>query len=296
MSQAVLYKFPNATWVENLAIRQTGQLILTTISSGTLWTFDTNASAPREAITLPNITAITGISEIAPDEFVVAGGVISPSGSSFVFSNTALFIIDFQGCKPTLKHTVPVSFTFPNGVAVLPSAPNIVLVSDSVLGGIWRVDTKLGSADKILQDPSFAPTNTSIGINGLKIWNEYLYYATTATGIIGRVAISKDGFQNGPLEVVAQLNNTSQSFDDFSIDKHGTIYAAVHPNAVECIFQDGRQVVLTGGGNSTLLEFPTSVAVAQHGLKEAFGVTAGFLPDGTFSGGQVFRVPVPKHY
>ncbi len=158
-------------------------------------------------------------------------------------------------------------------MAPLASCSGAVLVSDSLGGKIWRVDTVHETAEVVFEVPSLALENSTFGVNGLKIFDGYLYYASTATRLIWRVAVSEDGTRFGNQAVVAQLSNSTEQFDDFSIDSQGVIYAAVHPNGVERIWPDGRQDVLVGG-NDTLLQWTTSTAIAKSG-HDLFVATGG---------------------
>ncbi len=104
------------------------------------------------------------------------------------------------------------------------------------------------------------------------------------------MSVSEDGRRFGCPEVVARLSDSSLSFDDFSIDSRGVIYAAVHPNAVERIWPDGKQDTLVGG-NSTLLEFPTSTALARNG-RVLFVTTAGVTSTDASFKGQIVQVGI----
>ncbi|KAH8901303.1 hypothetical protein GQ53DRAFT_850860 [Thozetella sp. PMI_491] len=282
-----LYKFPDATWIENLAIRHNGELILSTISKNTLFTFNSIQSQPHVAIQLPNVTAVTGIAEIAPDLFVIPGGTVHEA--NVTFTNNFVFVVDFSGCRPKLKKAFPALPGFPNGATAMPSCSGVALISDSRGGAIWRVDTHAGTVESVFQDASLASVGNNLGINGIRIFDGYLYYTTTTTGILGRMTISDDGRKLGKLEQVAKLADISAgAFDDFAIDKSGVVYAAVHPNILQKIWPDGTQETLIGG-NSTLLNFTTSVAI-DNSRKSLFVTTAGLTREGTNSGGQVFKV------
>jgi hypothetical protein len=284
-----LYEFPNSTWVENIAMRPNGNLVLTSPATNMLYLFDPRASEPSVALQIPNITSMTGIAEIAADEFVIAGAVVDATTGSF--SDSHFFVVDFSRHTAVLKQTLPgLSSGFPNGLAALPSSHGVVLVADSIGGRIWRVDTRLETVEVVLEDPTLAPGNDRLGVNGLKIQGQYLYYTSSTTGVLGRVKISKDGRQFGPLEVVAELNIEGAWFDDFAIDPHGIIYAAVHPNTIERIWPNGTQEVLVGG-NSTTLKVPTSVAISKNG-RSIFVTTGGEEISGTVFGGQVVEVKI----
>ncbi len=89
----LLYQFPVGTWIENLLVRENGDLILTSASRNTLFTYDpASSAAPQIALQFPNATGTTGIAEIAPDEFVIVGGVIDATTTAYTDVTIFLYI------------------------------------------------------------------------------------------------------------------------------------------------------------------------------------------------------------
>ncbi|RFU24176.1 hypothetical protein B7463_g12161, partial [Scytalidium lignicola] len=217
-----LYEFPNATWTENIAIRPSGQLLLMSIDYNRLFAFDPDASAPQIALQIPNVNSLTGIAEIAPDEFVVAGGVLNITAGEFL-TNITFSIVEFSRSQATLKKTLTgPSLALPNGMASLTSAPGVVLVADSLAGRILRVDTKTGNISSVLESPELLPgSNGTPGVNGIKTLGAYLYYTNSATGFLGKVPMSADGWQFGNFETVVVLSTGGDVFDDFATDARG---------------------------------------------------------------------------
>jgi hypothetical protein len=72
-------QFPNTTWVENLAVRSNGNLLVTLLSAPELFQVDPagNGQQPQLVHQFSNITSLTGIAEVEKDVFAVAGGNIS---------------------------------------------------------------------------------------------------------------------------------------------------------------------------------------------------------------------------
>ncbi len=283
-----LYQFPSGTFVENIIIRPNNDLLLTLHPA----TYCLHSIRSHQNLTL-SCSYPTLLGSLALPR--LPRPVCRCRGEHFCRNNDLLkpeyLYPGFPARSTRIKKSFPIAAAgFPNGIAALPSLPAVVLISDSVEGKIWRVDTSQGKIELAWQDPSLGPGDTGFGVNGIKIFHGYLYYASTSTGILSRVWISEDGRRFEHPEVVARLSDSSLSFDDFSIDSCGVIYAAVHPNTVERIWPDGKQDTLVGG-NSTLLEFPTSTAIARNG-HVLFVTTGGVTNTDALFKGQIVQVGI----
>lgn len=74
-----------------------------------------------------------------------------------------------------------------NGMTTLDTNAGMVLIADSELDLIWRVDTKSLTYETALQDGTMAPRETLnrlIGINGVRVWKDYVYYNNTFLQLI----------------------------------------------------------------------------------------------------------------
>ncbi|UNI22531.1 hypothetical protein JDV02_008412 [Purpureocillium takamizusanense] len=227
-----LYQFPNATqFVENIAIRPNGQLLLSTFDDGHLFTLDPRQHhggcgggdededyAARLVVKVPGVTALSGMAEIALDVFAVSGGVSNASDYSFVAGTARILTLDFSrrraaaggggggdGDAPVVRTAawLPDAGTL-NGMAALPRHPHVVLSADSKTGRVLRTDTATGRVDVAFADPALAPPDAAttttlppgvppLGINGLKIHGGFLYLTTTAERVFARVAIDEWG-------------------------------------------------------------------------------------------------------
>ena len=59
------YQFPNETWVENIAVRSSGQLLVTIITSPDLYQVDLFSSAPASLVhSFPHAQSTLGITEV----------------------------------------------------------------------------------------------------------------------------------------------------------------------------------------------------------------------------------------
>ncbi|KAF9871832.1 hypothetical protein CkaCkLH20_10766 [Colletotrichum karsti] len=285
----------HAVTIENSALRSNGHLLLTTFDNASLYTLDTLAETPQASLVakFPGATAIGGIAAIDADKFAILGGV---RGSNYSYTDETVYTIDFSSGSSTTPPIVNVVAKIPdavmlNGLASLPSKPHIVLATDSRLGSIFRIDTQTGDWEIAITDNLFAaPDNATIpiGINGIKIADDFAYFTNTARTSFGRVPITEDGYRAGDVEIVAVASG-GYAWDDFVIDSSGNIYAAQTQNAAGQIFLNGTYTTIAGGGDSTFIHRPTSVAISEDS-KTLFVTTGGNVVNGVTYSGQVIAV------
>lgn len=276
-----LWNFTSYVDIENTHLRPNGQLLMTTFTNASLYTLDPTSSNPTAELvaSLAPSTALTGIASVGNDKFAVIGGV----RGSYAYTNETVYTCDFSaGSEPAIEvvATLPDAVML-NGMDSLPENPDIVLIADSRVGAVWRVNTTDGNVAMAYQgDLLLPPENATvpIGINGLKVSNGYVYFTNTAKNLFARIAVTDDGVVHGEVETVAEED---YDWDDFVIDSSGEIaYMAQSPNAVgRVIIGTGEMDVVFGGGNDTSLIGPTSVTLAED------GVTAYVSTRGTQSSG-----------
>lgn len=282
-----LWNFTSYVDIENTHLRPSGQVLMTTFTNASLYTLDPTSSSPIAELvaSFAPSTALTGITSVGNDKFAVIGGV----RGSYAYTNETVYTCDFSaGSKPTIE----VAATLPdavmlNGMDSLPQNPDVVLIADSRVGAVWRVNTTDGTVAMAYQgDLLLPPENATvpIGINGLKVSNGYVYFTNTAKNVFARIAVTDDGVMYGEVDTVAILfsGEVEYDWDDFVIDSSGEIaYMAQSPNAVgRVIIGTGEIDVVFGAGNDTTsLIGPTSVALAED------GVTAYVSTRGTQSSG-----------
>ncbi|KAK7712474.1 hypothetical protein SLS64_004858 [Diaporthe eres] len=282
-----LWNFTSYVDIENTSLRPNGQVLMTTFTNASLYTLDPTSSSPSAELvaSFAPSTALTGIASVGNDKFALIGGV----RGSYMYTNETVYTCDFSaGSEPAIEvvATLPDAVML-NGMASLPQNPAVVLIADSRVGAVWRVNTTDGDVAIAYQgDLLLPPENATvpIGINGLKISNGYVYFTNTAKNLFARIAVTDDGVIHGEVETVAILVSGEEEYDwdDFVIDASGEIaYMAQSPNAVgKVIIGTGEMDVIAGVGNDTTsLIGPTSVALAKD------GVTAYVSTRGTQSSG-----------
>ena len=231
-----IYNFPPGTWVENIAVRANGQILATLINTPQVYQVDPNPSAAHPATlvhTFPAYLSCTGITELGNDIFYVITGNFSlqtfattPGSFSVWKLNLAGFTTGGAPAAATKIADFPESI-FLNGMTALqPSGGDTLLVADSSAGVVYSLNVNTGAVVKIITDPLIAPTagaNPALGVNGVKIRNQNLYFSNTDQALLGKIALNTDGSAKGPGTVVVR---NVPSTDDFQFDLLGNIFIA----------------------------------------------------------------------
>ncbi|KAI1264365.1 hypothetical protein F5Y18DRAFT_390257 [Xylariaceae sp. FL1019] len=281
-----LFNFTTFVDIENSYLRSETSLLLTTFTNGSLFEINPLAESPEAKLIaqLPGATALTGIAEIGPDKFSVTGGV----RGNLMYTDETVYVVDFSKKNCTSGGpTISIAATLPdavflNGAASLPAHPETVMLADSNLGALFRVNTSSGAVDKIATDPAFefpANATTAIGINGLKIVDDYLYFTNTAQAVFGRVRIASTGEIVSDVETL--FSSPGVSWDDLLVAADGTAYICQSPGAILRVTPDG---LTDYPVNNTQLLGPTSIQLPQDG--NLYVTTRGATP----LSGQVFTV------
>ena len=284
-------------FVENLAVRPNGNLILNTISQGQIYSLDPSQKNPEAHVvaSIEGVNALTGITPVGKDVYAVAGSNLDTDTAQFHNGSMKIALVNFEKCGKSAGETASVKVMIEgtdigpvNGLTTLPRHQHIVLGADSTRGKIVRIDTVKRTAEDIFQDDLLVPVpdpSFPLGVNGIKIFKNHLYFTNTARRIFGRVKIDQFGNKVGNVEIIAQLPAGSAAApDDFTMDKHGNAYVAFWTNSLVKITPDGERVTILEG----VLASPTSSAFSKDGRSVYVG-TAGRGSE-TVSGGQVVEV------
>ena len=279
-----LYVFPEPTFIENIACRPNGHLLLTTFRGASLYDIDPDAQDPKPELVaqLPGVNRLTGIVQISPDVFAITGGNREKVPFSFHPGSAKLFTIDMRpgiGSAIVKKLADVVEAQILNGMVGLPENPHILLSVDSISGRVFRFNTDTAAVDIVFQDtlltPSGEPGKVPIGVNGVKIRDGFLYFTNSSREIYIRVKIGPKGDKVGELDIIFANKDPDllMAFDDFDLDDGGNTYVTVHPNAIYKISPDGQHSLFAGGDKETLKN-PTSLLVKSD-VSKAYIVTAG---------------------
>lgn len=294
-----LFQFSNkSVFVENLAVRPNGNLLLTTFSDNNIYTLDPAAKKPVPQIIaqVPGSTGLTGIVEVAQDIYAISAGVVNDTETSFQPGTSKVALVNMRDCPNAAS--VKIAARVPNagilnGMASLPKHENIILSADSKTGRIYRVNTSNGTVDIAFQDdrltPGPKPKLIPLGINGIKVFNGYLYLTNSEQRFVGRIKINEFGNKSGNLEIITTLPPDPPKFlDDFSIARDGKIYLGIHTNTLAQITPDGNLTSLFEGNSAGFfLDEPTATAFSKD-EKTLYVTTGGGGQTG--KGGQIVSV------
>lgn len=220
--------FPEQYFLENLAVRADGSVLITAVLQKELWYVPPAATeAMVEPVLLHTFDhPVTGIVEVSPENFVVNLTEAYTTGQS------SLIRVDFNDWLPGHPVALETIYSFDerarglNGTCLL--GPGVLAIADCFAGLIWRVDVGddphtttarvWSTHDTMAFDPdSDLPPPPQPGINGVRYSPQtgYLYYTSTAQKVFMRVAVDPATLDPaGPPEFVAAIDNA----DDFCLD------------------------------------------------------------------------------
>ncbi|KAK5684887.1 hypothetical protein LTS10_002962 [Elasticomyces elasticus] len=306
----LLYEYPVGTWIENIAVRSNGELLLTILNVphlDQLSPFKANAT-PETIYSFPDALTVSGIAEIAPDVFAMAVGNFTltrgPQQGSFSIWSVGFTV--HGALLEAHKITSLPEASFLNGLCNLPGtdagSPEDVLVGDLEQGLVYYVDTSTGDY-RIAINNSFTtafpvPVLGTVGINGMHVHNGEMFFTNTGQALFAKMHIHANGTAADNPTIIARVMNSSLEFDDFAIRDNDAYLVTGSGNSIEWIGLDGtpKGSIVAGSLNSTQFAEPTSCA---FGRTEAdrhvlYVVTAGGLAtpvDGDFTiGAQVLAV------
>lgn len=265
----------DGTQFENLVTRTDGKILATRIDVPEIWWIDPTYPTHTRVINIEgDVVSILGITETSPNVYAFNAGNVTSQGA--VDGSFQIWGLDLTHGKP---QTYPIAridrASFLNGIAALDS--KTVIVTDTNLGLLWKVDISTGHYEIFLQDPSMAiPEDSSIpaGINGVHIHNGYLYFTNTAQMSLSRFPIAKNGTIAGSIQQIAE----GFMCDDFDVQPDGTVYLpTTAQNTVIRVSLDGRVQELAGAADSLAVGGGTAAQFGKgpHQKKTLFVTTSG---------------------
>lgn len=289
-SLSEIASFPAGYFLENIAVRSDGSMLVTTVFQRELWWAPAPQPETRAAPVLLHTfdAPAMGIVEGEPDVFYVCA---SAPGAG------AVHRLDLRGWKTDTPVRLELVAQFPAPIGMLNGScllrRGVILVADCFAGLIWRLDLEpdgtTGSLRIWLAHESMDHRPESRfpqqpGVNGLKYagGSGWLYYTSTAQGLFMRVAVNRDtGDPAGTPERVA----SGMMGDDFIIDERaGVAYVTTHrENTIDRVSltpgeNEGPRRSVAGDPYIALLTGPSAAAWGRSGNDE--GMVAYVTTDG----------------
>lgn len=231
--------FPEKYFLENLAVRADGSILITAVLQKELWWVP--APADKTAVSPVLVHAfdhpVMGIAEAEPDVFAVC------LTEGYTTHESHLARVDLTGWAPGDPVSPDIIVTFGEPVRALNGScligPGVLAIADCFAGLIWRADLTAGARsatarvwlahDTMADDPdSGVAPPPQPGVNGVRYGPRtgYLYYTSTAQQVFMRVPVDQATLDPaGPAEFVAAIDNA----DDFCLDEDaGFAYVTRH--------------------------------------------------------------------
>jgi hypothetical protein len=194
---STVYQFPagSGAWVENIAERANGQLLITRMFTPELWLIDPSSGSAQLLYSFPGANSVTGITPTGnADEFAVAVGNVDAATFTPEAGSWSTWKVSLKGTKATASLITKLpEAKFLNGMGFFHSGKaKGLLITDSVVGGIWAIDLATGASSLALQDDAMlAPAGATfaVGIDGFRIKGNSLYYTVFAGGVLRRLDV-----------------------------------------------------------------------------------------------------------
>lgn len=128
-----------------------------------------------------------------------------------------------------------------NGMTNLNGSPNMVLMADSTIGAIWRLDTVTGEHSVAFENPLFGNTGFfPLGINGVSSYGNMLHFINSARRMYGRVPLNKDGSASEEVQILHRPGLDVLAYDDLAMDREGNAWIATHPHSLNEVMVEGK--------------------------------------------------------
>lgn len=309
-----VFQFPKNTFVENLAVRLNGQILVSVLTTPQLFLFNSvQIGQPTLVHNFTGALGVSGIAEYEPDKFAVITGNFSFVTDDVGPGSWSVWSVDLRGVESQPDNTlypppqiykiadVPEA-RFLNGISLLSQERGTLLVGDVSSGNIIRLDIKTGHY-KIVINNTFTAIAPALpyppsGVNGVHVREGFVFLTNTGKSIFTKIPINEDGTPSENGTIIAHTLSSLYEFDDFTFDRKGNAYLVTGSgNSIEKISPNGRrQVLIAGSLNSTMIAEPTSAAFGRGPCDKniLYVTTAGGLVtpvDGTIKvGGQLVAV------
>ena len=169
--------FPVGTWAENLAVRSNGQILVNLLNTPQTYQVDPlSLQSPILVNQFPNpdgSDGLLGITEVQQDVFYVVRANFSVATGKAYPGTSSIWQIDMNPFKISENGTIispaktqkivdiPETQLL-NGLTTLETAQHTILMADSNLGGVWKLNVSTRQYELIIKDPLMAPASNHI--------------------------------------------------------------------------------------------------------------------------------------
>ncbi len=255
-ASASIYKFSSSAWIEGMATRSNGALLLNRLDVPELWNFDPSTKAASKLVSFTGVTSGAGILEIAPDVFIAVVGNFSTKSISNKAGSWGVWKVDLTGSTPNaevLKMAPDSGFW----CGITKYDNDTVLIADAGKGAIIKLSISTGDYSTLLADPLMkAPANAVVdeGIHGIKYSDGYVYFTNTFGNTFNKIKIdTTTGKTSGSvIPILAGL----QGPEDFVIGPDGSAYIPeLSKSVVIKVTADGKQSTVASASSCGTCSF-----------------------------------------
>ncbi|KZV85268.1 hypothetical protein EXIGLDRAFT_753419 [Exidia glandulosa HHB12029] len=308
LTPRVVKQFPVGTWLENLAIRPSGDILLTLISAPEIHSLSPVTGHSSLVGTAPGVQGIGGITQLSSwggeEVYAFGAGNVSLETARPIPGTWSLFLLHLPSQKVEKVVDVPLAGMI-NGLAALPHGRS-VLFADPENGAIYIVDIHARTYGVWADDDDLKMSDDvpfKLGVNGLRLSPDgrWVYFTNTARALLGRFPLPSYGVPK--LDIVAAAADfDGLHLDDFALREHhdGGIeaYITTNPfNTLVHVSTRGNVTDVAGGSGELTVAGCTAALFARDG-RTLYVVTNGGLEipvNGTIvEGGKFVAFTVPK--
>ncbi|CAN1210148.1 Gluconolactonase [Tumidithrix helvetica PCC 7403] len=272
-SAQTITEFPVNTFLESIVVGADNTLFITSHYEGKVFRIGSDGVPEIHATIQGKATGLA----LTPDGEILLSGW-DEQETSVVWCISANGTVELLAKMPEAL--------FLNGLTRL--SGNRYLIADSYRGAIWELDLSTKTVGIWLEHPFLArssPEEVFPAVNGLKIYENFLYASNTQKQQIVKISILANDRPGEP-----EIFLTGMNMDDFAFDKMGNLYGTTHVfNSVVKIRCDSQR----DANRPTV----TTIAQLEQGMAGstavAFGKTEGNLTHlyVTTNGGMSFPPP-----
>jgi sugar lactone lactonase YvrE len=234
VTSKTLTTWPAGTFVENLAVLNDGNIVVSVLSEGRLDLVSPNG---RRRTLAEFAVPPTGLVVVEGTLYCAVGEMgRGPYGPYQIWSVT----LSDGAAHPALTIN---SAVFLNGLTRL--VGHTLLAADSHLGRIYTIDLDRKTSAVWCEDSRLTPSPQADflpGANGIKRFADHVYVSSNSRALLFRVPVQADG-SAGELELIAERLRV----DDFAFDATGNLYLATHiGNSLDRLTPSGERVSIAG--------------------------------------------------
>jgi hypothetical protein len=323
--------FPVGTFLENIAVRANGTLLVSSMLAGEVFFLNPNAEDPQSTVKKVHTFVLegTGVDEKKEEEEgvgeygrgMVAEAIVEDlrnkdhfytfSGKHGQTGTWAMFKIDMRLFEQNGTASVDKIADVPwarwlNGATFIPGTSTVV-VADSLQGQLISCDVDTGDVGIWLEDPllaKFTDRPPWPGVNGVQRYRGHIFVTSSDRALLLRAQFSEftGEYIRDSLTVMAE----GLAGDDLAFDEEGNAYVTTNPQQTVLKFpgmgvKDAKmsteRFIVAGGWEAAETAGPTAAAFGRtkNDNKALYVVTTGGLinPIGGAPGpARVFRVEV----